>query len=244
MRQPEGRVAEAPGMVTTTLSPDLEIALSRLKPRPKTFVLEYFNSWDGRRYHITNAAIKAGYSPKTAYSIGSELLKKPEIALCVKIFMDEKVADSVSTLLERKQTLTEMHRGRMHHFGTAGADGFIPDVGPENLNSAALAQIETRVEVDKAGTGDGKKDANGVDVAYITKLKLESKTQAIDLLNKMEGVYAAAEPQSGVSGMTINFNIISRGQIDRPAIDVPSEIVTSPRLKKAFALAIGKKGPA
>lgn len=40
---------------------------------------QLFADWYIKLMHVTNAAIKAGYSKKTAYSIGSELLKKPEI---------------------------------------------------------------------------------------------------------------------------------------------------------------------
>ena len=41
--------------------------------KQKRFVEEYLID-----LNITQAAIRAGYSPKTAYSIGSENLKKPE----------------------------------------------------------------------------------------------------------------------------------------------------------------------
>lgn len=40
--------------------------------------------------HVTNSAIRAGYSEKTAYSIGSELLKKPEIRARIGELMDER----------------------------------------------------------------------------------------------------------------------------------------------------------
>ena len=40
--------------------------------------------------HVTNSAIRAGYSEKTAYSIGSELLKKPEIRTRIGELMDER----------------------------------------------------------------------------------------------------------------------------------------------------------
>lgn len=227
-------------MVTpATETPELDAAIAKLTPKKQSFVAEYLKSWDGRKFNITNAAIAAGFSPKTAYAAGSRMFKDVEVFECVQLALRPKVVGAISSIQERKETLTEIHRGRLHHFGTAGADGFIPDVGPENLNSAALAQIETRVEVDKAAVGDAK------NVAFITKLKLESKTQAIDLLNKMEGVYAAAEPGGNGSGLTVNFNIIAGARsLERPAIDVPSEIVQSPRLKKTFALSVAKKAGA
>ena len=44
-----------------------------MNDRQKRFVEEYLVD-----FNATQAAIRAGYSPKTAYSIGNENLKKPE----------------------------------------------------------------------------------------------------------------------------------------------------------------------
>ena len=53
--------------------------------KQKRFVDEYLID-----LNITQAAIRAGYSPKTAYSIGSENLKKPEIRACIEKAMAER----------------------------------------------------------------------------------------------------------------------------------------------------------
>ena len=53
--------------------------------KQKRFVEEYLID-----LNITQAAIRAGYSPKTAYSIGSENLKKPEIRACIEKAMAER----------------------------------------------------------------------------------------------------------------------------------------------------------
>jgi len=93
-------------------------------------------------------------------------------------FLQQKAADaSIMDITERKQVLTEIARARIHQFGTAGADGFIPDIGPENLNSAGLGEVTTRVEI----TGEG---GSGKDIAHITKISLRCPMKAIDLLNK------------------------------------------------------------
>ncbi len=49
-----------------------------MTPKQETFVREYAIDMN-----VTQAAIRAGYSEKTAYSIGQENLKKPEIASAV-----------------------------------------------------------------------------------------------------------------------------------------------------------------
>lgn len=50
-----------------------------LTDKQEAFINEYLKCWNA-----TQAAISAGYSEKTAYSIGSENLKKPEIASRVR----------------------------------------------------------------------------------------------------------------------------------------------------------------
>lgn len=61
--------------------------------------------------HITQAAIRAGYSEKTAYSIGSENLKKPEIqsyiAELTEQLRNERTADAQEVL----EYLTAVMRG-------------------------------------------------------------------------------------------------------------------------------------
>lgn len=59
----------------------------------------------------TQAAIKAGYSEKTAYSIASELLKKPEIQAYIekrKHELEDLLGFNKSTLLEDLHTIKRM----------------------------------------------------------------------------------------------------------------------------------------
>jgi len=59
--------------------------MGKINDNQKLFCNEYIID-----LHITNAAKRAGYSKKTAYSIGSELLKKPEIRSRIAELMDER----------------------------------------------------------------------------------------------------------------------------------------------------------
>jgi phage terminase small subunit len=56
-----------------------------LTPKQHRFVDEYLID-----LNATQAAIRAGYSERTAYSIGDENLKKPEIASVIQAAMDER----------------------------------------------------------------------------------------------------------------------------------------------------------
>lgn len=62
--------------------------------------------------NATQAAIRAGYSPKTARQIGQEILTKPDI----KSYVDEQLAqihnDNIATAEEVMQYLTSVLRGQ------------------------------------------------------------------------------------------------------------------------------------
>lgn len=56
-----------------------------MTPKRERFVEEYLKD-----LNATQAAIRAGYSEKTAYSIGDEILKKPEIAAAIALAKQER----------------------------------------------------------------------------------------------------------------------------------------------------------
>lgn len=58
--------------------------------------------------NATQAAIKAGYSPKTAYSIGQENLKKPEIIAKIHELQARDKKKRVMNIDERQAKLTEI----------------------------------------------------------------------------------------------------------------------------------------
>jgi phage terminase small subunit len=79
----------------------------RLTEMQHKFLLAYFGD---ARFNATKAAVMAGYSPKTAYSIGSELLKKPHIDAVVQAWREEEKARMVKREAERLAALYRRHR--------------------------------------------------------------------------------------------------------------------------------------
>ena len=69
-----------------------------LTSKQKAFIDEYFKD-----FNATQAALRAGYSPKTAYSIGHENLSKPEIATEIDRMIQEQV-------MSRDEALTRLSR--------------------------------------------------------------------------------------------------------------------------------------
>ena len=148
---------------------------TRLTQKQDTFCLQYFETGNA-----TQAAIAAGYSRRTAQAISSENLFKPMIIARLEALRQKVEDDSVAGVLERKQILTEVARGNLLDYQETGADGGYLSIGRESPNTRCISEITSRTEYDSDGTG----------AALVTKVKLHSPVQAIDMLNKMDGAYA------------------------------------------------------
>ncbi len=79
-----------------------------LTPKQKAFCDYYIELG-----HSTNAAIKAGYSPKTASSTATENLKKPIIREYIDKIMAEKDAKTIASQDEVLSFLTSVMRGEV-----------------------------------------------------------------------------------------------------------------------------------
>ena len=84
--------------------------------RQALFVEEYLKC-----FNRTQAAIAAGYSPKTAYSIGAELLKKPEIEQAIS----QRLSETAMGADEVMMRLAEHARGDIGLFLRETPDGEI-----------------------------------------------------------------------------------------------------------------------
>lgn len=79
----------------------------KLTPKQQRFCEEYLID-----LNATQAAIRSGYSKKTAYSIGTENLKKPEIEKYIKQRLDEKEKALIADQDEVLKYLTSVLRGQ------------------------------------------------------------------------------------------------------------------------------------
>lgn len=80
--------------------------MAKLTAKQQRFVDEYLID-----LNATQAAIRAGYSAKTAYSIGEENLRKPDISKSIKARMAEKEALLIAKQDEVLRYLTAVLRG-------------------------------------------------------------------------------------------------------------------------------------
>lgn len=164
---------------------------SVLTDKQEAFCRYYVLDWNA-----TEAARKAGYSKKTAYSIGQENLKKPEIQ------------DRIKELKEEIEELTGVSKIRIVNelakVGFANISDFVhEDFSLKDLSEvpeyvkSAVSEIQTEERVTKGRSGDEI-------VHKKVKLKLHNKISAFTELNRMLG---NNEPEKlEHSNLVINWN--------------------------------------
>lgn len=151
-----------------------------LSKKQKRFCEEYVIDWNA-----TRAAKAAGYSAKTAGSIGSENLTKPEITAYIEeIQADLSKLAGVSALrniLElKKLAYSSMLDFKENWSKQKAFDDLTLD------QRAALSEIMTIEKTDKQGNP-----------ITITKFKLHDKLKAIEILNRMMGWEAPTKLEHG-----------------------------------------------
>lgn len=144
-----------------------------LTPKQAAFVREYLID-----KNATQAAIRAGYSRKTARQIGEENLSKPDIRLAIdaglaaaarraNLASDEVMADLARTLRFDPRKLFN-------------ADGTLKAL--DELDGAT-ARCLTSVEVIETASRDGMAPL------FVTKMKWESKSQAREQAMRALGMF-------------------------------------------------------
>lgn len=135
--------------------------------KQKRFVEEYLID-----LNATQAAIRAGYSPDTAYSIGQENLKKPEIKMRIEKAMAER---SRRTGINQDRVLRELAR-----VAFANASDVI------NMEDATLRADAS--EDDTAAIQSVKVKTFGED-GVEREIKMGDKLKALELIGKHLGMF-------------------------------------------------------
>jgi phage terminase small subunit len=150
-------------------------------------------------YNATAAAIRAGYSPKTADVQATELMKVE----CVKAEIDRLKAEKSSrTGVTRERIMEELAKmAFVNHQDVAGKDGQLKK-GIQRADSAAIKKIRTRY------LPDGSMEQ---------EVELYDKTKALDILNKMVGAYEGKQNQIKLDGKEI------RGLVILPDVEAETE---------------------
>ena len=143
-----------------------KVVIAAVTDKQKRFCDEYLVD-----LNATQAAIRAGYSNKTAYSIGDENLRKPEL----KKYIDERIAEKQSQLIatqdEVLRYLTSVLRGEQKEQTLRMADIGVQEVA--EINTSTKDRLRAAELLGKAyGAFRDKVDVSGtVPVVIIDDLK-------------------------------------------------------------------------
>lgn len=96
--------------------------MSKLTTKQQKFCNEYIKSGNAK-----DAATKAGYSPKTAYSIGNENLNKPELKAYIEKRLKQLESEKIAGAREVLEYLSSVMRGEQTE-SVATAKGVYNDI--------------------------------------------------------------------------------------------------------------------
>lgn len=191
----------------------------KLNAKQQRFVQEYLLDLDA-----TKAAIRAGYSKKTARQIGFENLTKPAIAA--------KVAAAQQKRAERTEINADWLLKRLVEETEADISLIYDDTGallpiqawPLVFRKGLVAGIDTETAFEEV---DGRKRATGV----IHKIKLSDRLKRLELIGKhiAVGAFADKVEHTGANGGPIETKDVGAEEIAR---------------RIAFALAAGLQAKA
>lgn len=160
-----------------------------LTPKQRIFVMEYL-----RDFNATRAAMAAGYSKKTAYSIGWELLRKPEIKAAIQRYneamMDEVGINAQRVLMEYMKIAfsditdyVEFGQAEEPLFSDKGEPLINPETGDQMTYKRSFVAFKNNDDVDGTIINEVKQGKDGVSVKLYDKMKaLDVLTKYIDLL--------------------------------------------------------------
>ena len=143
--------------------------MARLTEKQKRFVAEYLVD-----LNATQAAIRAGYSEKTAGQIGEQNLKKLEIQTALQEAMNER---SKRTEITQDMVLAEL-----------AAIAFANGTDYATVSSNGLVRI---VPTSELSTGQKKAIACIKEGQYGTEVKQYDKLRALEMLGKHLGMFDA-----------------------------------------------------
>lgn len=159
-----------------------------LNPKQRRFCEEYLIDLNG-----SAAAIRAGYSTKTARQIASEYLTKPNILKYIQELKDKR---SERTEITADMVIKELAKVGFSNIQDYIEDGnSIQDISKvEQPKAAAVAAIETSESTSKDGT-----------VTVNTKFKLYNKVDALEKIGKHLGIFEADNRQKTPEVIHVTF---------------------------------------
>lgn len=165
-----------------------------LNPKQQRFVLEYVKD-----LNATQAAIRAGYSKKTAYSQGSRLLSHVEIS--------EEIVKKQAKALNGMQITAErimLERARLAFYDPRKMLDSTGRPKPlHELDDDTAACISGMKVCDKY---DRPEDGDVPTVSTVLEYKLADKNASLTALEKIQGLYSSGDEPAGILNIYVHLN--------------------------------------
>lgn len=181
--------------------------MDKLTAKQQRFVEEYLID-----LNATQAAIRAGYSEKTAASQGQRLLNNVEIASAVSV---AQMARSKRTEITQDRVLAELAKIGFSDIRKAVKWGVSPhDSQDENADANGLNIYP--VELVSSATIDDDTAAAVSEVSLTqtgVKIKLYDKLAALDKIGRHLGMFEGTQGEGGEEAKRMTFNINVRDAV-------------------------------
>ncbi len=174
-----------------------------LSNKQKVFIDEYLID-----FNATQAAIRAGYSEKTAAVIGHENLRKPYLWEQIEKRLQEKHMSADEAL----DLLAQQARGDLGEFMDIYSTGYnlklLGDDG-ERKNTRLIKKIKQKVT-----TFIAKKESDEDREVVETEIELYDAQSAIDKILRVHGKYQNAETDLGKIEVVVKYADSNRNDTD------------------------------
>ena len=154
-----------------------------LTNRNELFISHYLRTWNA-----TQAAIEAGYSPKTAYSHGQRLLKNVEIAAAIRERIDSAAMSADEVL------------ARLAEHGRADMDDIIDSDGELDLEKARAAGATRLIKKLIVSERTIYQKDGGEIYTKRTTVELHDSQAALALLGKKHKLFTEQHEHTGKDG--------------------------------------------
>lgn len=180
---------------------DMDMALT---PKQERFVQEYLID-----LNATQAAIRAGYSQKTASETGYENLRKPQISEKIQEAMKER---SERTAITQDMVLKELAKIGFSDLRKAlTSNGALIDT--QDWDDGFAGAVAS-VEIVKRQSGEYDDDGKPI-MDHVHKIKTWDKVSALDKLGKHLGLFPTHHTHSGPDGGPIETKELSDTEVAR-----------------------------
>lgn len=153
--------------------------MARINRKQQVFCDEYLVD-----LNATQAAIRAGYSKKTAEWIGPQLLVKTHVSARISELMEARSSRTQITADNVLRELAKLGFSNMEDFMVVGPDGF-PRIDLSTLDrdkSAAISELTVDTYAESVGEGEFREVKK-------VKMKVADKRSALELLGRHLGIF-------------------------------------------------------